>query len=119
MNDHFGQVGQCDHDTAGLLTRVLFLPSQGDSQVENREHHGPAIISEQVSYNGGRDGRVAGFSDTHESSGENKQPVVLQRQRKKRSRVSPFGFLIENVFKKRYCLHNRHTVRLHGSVMHR
>lgn len=76
-----------NHDRAGLLINVYLLPSQGDGQVENREHHGPAIISEQVSDDGGRDGRVAGFSDTHESSGENKQPVVLQRQRKRR-----FGF---------------------------
>lgn len=71
-----------------LLTGVLLLPSQGNGQVEDREHHGPAVISEQVSDDGGRDGGVAGLSDTHESSGENKQPVVLRRQRKKRSRVS-------------------------------
>lgn len=84
---------------AVLLTGVLLLPSQGNGQVENREHHGPAIISEQVSDDGGRDGRVAGFSDTHESSGENEEPVVLWRQ-KKRFRVSPISPLQENMLNK-------------------
>lgn len=90
-------LGRLDGVKSRLLTGVLFLPSQGDGQVENREHHGPAVISEQVSNDGGRDGRVAGFSDTHESSGENKEPVVLRRQRKKRFRVSPIGPLVENI----------------------
>lgn len=92
-----GRLVLWNHDRTGLLDRVLLLPSQGDSQVENREHHGPAIISEQVSDDGGRDGRVAGFSDTHESSGENKQPVVLQKQRKERFKVCHFSLLVENV----------------------
>lgn len=62
---------------------VWLLPSQGDGQVEDREHHGAAVISEQVSDDGGRDGGVAGLSDTHQSPGEHKQPVVLQREKKK------------------------------------
>lgn len=63
--------------------RVCVLPSQGDGQVEDGEHHGAAVISEQVSYDGGRDGGVAGLSDSHESSGEYKKPVILQRGREK------------------------------------
>lgn len=59
----------------------LLIPSQGDGQVEDREHHGAAVISEQVPYDGGRDGGVAGLSDPHQSSGEHKEPVVLQRER--------------------------------------
>ncbi len=59
---------------------VWLLPSQRDGQVEDREHHGAAVISEQVSDNGGRDGGVAGLSDTHQTPREHKQPVVLQRK---------------------------------------
>lgn len=66
----------------------MLLPSQGDGQVENREHHGAAVISEQVSYDGGRDGGVAGLSDAHESPGENKQPVVLQREKERKGGVT-------------------------------
>lgn len=62
---------------------VWLLPSQGDGQVEDREHHGAAVVSEQVSYDGGRDGGVAGLSDTHQSPGEHKQPVVLQKEDKR------------------------------------
>lgn len=62
---------------------VCHLPSQWDGQVEDREHHGAAVISEQVSYDGRRDGGVAGLADSHQSPGEYKQPVVLQRQRNK------------------------------------
>lgn len=62
----------------------MLLPSQGDGQVENRKHHGAAVVSEQVSYDGGRDGGVAGLSDAHKSSGENKQPVVLQREKERK-----------------------------------
>lgn len=58
---------------------IWLLPSQGDGQVENGEHHGATVIGEQVSYDGGRNRRVAGLSDSHQSPGENKQPVVLQR----------------------------------------
>lgn len=58
---------------------VCILPSQGDGQVEDREHHGAGVTSKEVSYDGGRDGGVAGFSDAHESSGEHKQPEVLWR----------------------------------------
>lgn len=65
---------------------VWLLPSQRDGQVEDREHHGAAVISEQVSDDGGRDGGVAGLSDTHQSPGEHKQPVVLQREEKKEKR---------------------------------
>lgn len=61
----------------------LLIPSQGDGQVEDREHHGAAVISEQVPYDGGRDGGVAGLSDPHQSSGEHKEPVVLQRERER------------------------------------
>lgn len=62
---------------------VWFLPSQWNGQVEDREHHGAAVISEQVSYDGGRDGGVAGLTYAHQSPGEHKQPVVLKRGRKK------------------------------------
>lgn len=62
---------------------VRLLPSQGDGQVEDREHHGSAVISEQVSYDGGWDGGVTGLSDTHQSPGEHEQPVVLQKEKKK------------------------------------
>lgn len=57
---------------------VCVLPSQRDGQVEDGQHHGAAVVSEQVSYDGGGDGGVAGLSDPHQSSGEHKQPVVLQ-----------------------------------------
>ena len=60
---------------------VCLLPSQGDGQVEDGQHHGAAVVSEQVSYDGGRYGRVAGLTDAHQSPGEHKQPVVLQRGR--------------------------------------
>lgn len=56
---------------------VCLLPSQGYGQVEDGEHHGATVISEQVSYDGGRDGGVAGLADAHQSPGEYKQPVVL------------------------------------------
>lgn len=65
--------------------RIWLLPSQGDGQVEDGEHHGATVIGEQVSYDGGRDRRVAGLSDSHQSSGENKQPVVLQSNIKKKT----------------------------------
>lgn len=63
---------------------VCLLPSQGDRQVEDRQHHGAAVISEQVSYDGGRDGGVAGLTDAHQSPGEHEQPVVLQRENMQR-----------------------------------
>lgn len=66
---------------------VWLLPSQGDGQVEDREHHGAAVISEQVSYDGRGDGGVTGLSDTHQSPGEYKQPVVLQREKKKKKEI--------------------------------
>lgn len=81
LNGDLRQVGWCE------ITSIKLLPSQGDGQVEHGEHHGPAVIGEQVSDDGGGDGRVAGFSDAHQSSGENKEPVVLRRQREKRFRV--------------------------------
>lgn len=62
---------------------VWLLPSQRDGQVEDREHHGAAVISEQVSDDGGGDGGVAGLSDPHQSPGEHEQPVVLQRERER------------------------------------
>ena len=66
---------------------VWLLPSQRDGQVEDGEHHGAAVISEQVSYDGGRNGGVAGLSDTHQSPGEHKQPVVLQREKKEETQT--------------------------------
>lgn len=55
-------------------------PSQGDSQVEDREHHGSAIISEEVSDDCRRDGGVAGFTYPHQASGQDEQPVILQSE---------------------------------------
>lgn len=76
--------------------RVWLLPSQGDGQVEDRQHHGATVISEQVSYDGGRDGGVAGLTDAHQSPGEHKQPVVLQRDRdRERRRQRKMSFIIE------------------------
>lgn len=53
------------------------LPSQWNGQVKDGEHHGPAVVSEQVPDDSGRDGRVAGLSDAHQASGQHKQPIVL------------------------------------------
>lgn len=84
---------------------VWILPSQGDGQVEDREHHGAAVISEQVSYDGGRDGGVAGLSDTHQSPGEHKQPVVLHREKKKeKERIKIWSFVIKLRMKRKYFL---------------
>lgn len=58
---------------------MWFLPSQGNGEIEDRQHQGASVISEQVPYDGGRDGGVAGFTDAHQPPGEHKQPVVLQR----------------------------------------
>lgn len=63
------------------------LPSQWDGQVEDREHHGTVVIGEQVSYDGGRDGGVARLSNTHQSPGQHKQPVVLQKEKKNKTSV--------------------------------
>lgn len=72
---------------------VWLLPSQRDGQVEDREHHGAAVVSEQVSYDGGRDGGVAGLSDPYQSPGEHKQPVVLQRENKGKDKTQDFWSL--------------------------
>lgn len=61
-------------------------PSQRNGQVEDREHRGAAVIGEQVPYDGGRDGGVAGLSDAHQSSGEHKQPVILQTEREEQTK---------------------------------
>lgn len=61
-------------------------PSQRNGQVEDREHGGAAVIGEQVPYDGGRDGGVAGLSDAHQSSGEHKQPVILQTEREEQTK---------------------------------
>ena len=63
--------------------RVSHSPPQGNGQVEDRQHHGSAVVGEQVSDDGGRDGRVAGLPDPHQASGEDKEPVVLQRERER------------------------------------
>lgn len=61
-------------------------PPQRNGQVEDREHRRAAVIGEQVSYDGGRDGGVAGLADTHQSSGEHKQPVILQTEGEKQTK---------------------------------
>ena len=65
------------------MYRVSHSPPQGNGQVEDRQHHGSAVIGEQVSDDGGRDGRIAGLPDPHQASGEHKEPVVLQRERER------------------------------------
>ena len=60
-------------------------PSKGNGQIEHREHHGPTVAGEQVPYDGGRDGGVAGLTDAHQASGQHKQPVVLQGETDKQS----------------------------------
>lgn len=62
-------------------------PSQRNGQVEDGEHGRAAVIGEQVSDDGGRDGGVAGLSDTHQSSGEHKQPVILQAGREEQTKL--------------------------------
>lgn len=63
-------------------------PSQRDGQVEDGEHRGAAVVGEQVSDDGGRDGGVAGLSDAYQASGQHEQPVVLQTERDKQSDAS-------------------------------
>ena len=63
--------------------RVYCSPPKGNGQVEDRQHHGSAVIGEQVSDDGGRDGGIAGLADPHQASGEHKEPVVLQRERER------------------------------------
>lgn len=58
-------------------------PSQRNGQVEDWEHRRAAVIGEQISYDGGRDGGVAGLADTHQPSGEHKEPVILQTEGEK------------------------------------
>lgn len=62
-------------------------PSQRNGQVEDGEHGGAAVVGEQVSDDGGRDGRVAGLSDAHQSSREHKQPVILQTEGEKQTKL--------------------------------
>lgn len=63
---------------------ICVSPSHGNGQVEDGEHHGAFVTGEQVSYYGGRDGGVAGLSDSHQSSGEYKEPVILRKDKRKR-----------------------------------
>lgn len=62
-----------------LIHFFRLLPAQGNGQVEDGEHNGAFIIGEQISYDGGGDGGVAGLSNPHQASGEHKEPVVLHR----------------------------------------
>lgn len=62
-------------------------PSKRNGQVEDREHRRAAVIGEQVSYDGGRDGGVAGLADAHQSSWEHKQPVILQTEKEKQTKL--------------------------------
>lgn len=62
-------------------------PSQRNRQVEDGEHGRAAVVGKQVSYDGGRDGGVAGLSDAHQSSGEHKQPVILQPEGEKQTKL--------------------------------
>lgn len=71
-------------DSVGFSMHLQYsrwrLPSQRDGQVEDGEHHGPLVVGEQVSDDGGRDGGVAGLSNAYQASGQHKQPIVLQEQ---------------------------------------
>lgn len=40
-------------------------PAQRDGKVEDREHEGARVLGEEVAYDGGRDGGVAGLADAH------------------------------------------------------
>lgn len=64
-----------------MRRNVEVPPPQRDGQVEDGEHGGAAVVGEQVSDDGGGDGGVAGLADTHQASGEHKQPVILQTGR--------------------------------------
>ena len=81
--------------------RVSHSPPQGNGQVEDRQHHGSAVVGEQVSDDGGRDGRVAGLPDPHQASGEDKEPVVLQREREREQGQQCIHSYIVLVYKER------------------
>ena len=52
-------------------------PAQRDGEVEDRQHERARVLGEEVSDDGGRDGRVAGLADAHQPAGEDQQPEVL------------------------------------------
>lgn len=52
-------------------------PAHWDCKVENGQHVGPRLLDEQVSDDGGSNGGVTGFPNTHQPPRQQQRPEML------------------------------------------
>lgn len=71
---------------------LCHLPAKRNCEVENRQHKGPCVFGEKVSYDGWCNSGVTCFTDANQTSREHKQPEILRKEIKHLSR-SPLVFL--------------------------